>query len=500
MKTFLIFFSAILSFLFFSLQTVDAADFLSGKVIGLAGVFDVSNSFQLSGWVFFNKDGPNSCDTDYNSAIDINCGGDNTVENFPIPEDYGILITRPDKNTVLAKFSGSVWYYMSNGDKGWLDFNHDADIDGCTVFGGTPSVDCKAYLEINDSESWLVSGWAKALNSLSGWVDFRDSAIVNGSPYDFDVYVGAIDPLNNFIFDLRDKALWLKTSGGEIENAYFLSFNCLDGYNGINICASSENYKAQVDLSSEINQKPTVTINALMFNYCTKSGYPVVLPDEGKISLSWEYSDEEGDRQDRYLIHIESTDGQVIKDCESFQDLVSGGTGSASIITKISLDANCNISYGKTYDWTLSVKAQGGDTDWTEPIAGDRFTTPDEPYPYANFTPPDNPRKDANLTFADNSKCYQDGAMVSCANPPDPISGLSYLWEFNEGGDCPPPPSAKSTCPIQSGIGDVNHKYAVEGQFPAVLTVTQGGASCSYTVPIWVGTAFKTPSWIEIAP
>lgn len=474
----------VFSCLFFWANASNAAN-----VSGTAAIFSTSASHTFVGKVFFNlADFVSLCDKESNNYIDLDCGGNNMSDTYA---DYGVTIAND------GTFSGYAFYYMGNGGIiGYLDFDHLSDTVGCAGFGGTNSVNCKAYLQ-----SWQVLGWAKA--SSANWVDFNDSTTINGMFYSINVYLNDSGTLN--VKDFHDKAILLKS--GDPNFAYFISFNCNEGYGSGNVCASpAGNYKVQYNSIAE-NQKPTVTLNDPDMDpaktWCVKTEYPFA-PDEGKVSISWNYADDNSAQSD-YIIQISTdstfTNSSAIKECE-FNDN-AGNT--SQFIARISPLVGCSpiyINYNTTYHWRLRVK---DGTEWSDWSAHKTFTTPIKPLPYISFTVPKNPRADANLTFTDQSKCFDNSLIEKNCDDGSFNSEVSYEWDFSEGLICTAVEQAKNkaTCRISTKKGDADHKYdstSNDKQFPAILTITQGADFCDRTIPVGVGKPFSPPSWTEIAP
>ena len=573
----------ILGFFVFKVEDINAGlygpDLLDGRVVGIANILDAT-TLALRGYVVFNKNGPNSCDTDYNNAIDVNCKGDNNPANYPISVDYGLKITRPSIYNGYTS-SGRVWYYMNTGEKGWLDINRNASTvdcnNACITYTPSPFA-CKFYTCVNNSYIFPIVGWAQAFDDLSGWIysycDVNLPPLLPSYPSSQRCLAGldmVTDDYYATTFFLRGKELWylganlttpvyylsydtgtvklefdaypivdLKVTYNSITSDGPISINSGDTINltwtstRADSCTTSGDWSDTISTSGSVTKSNLTSPSPKIYIItCTGSGgrtdadsvvvninantKPIVVPqnpepdfcpksallaDQGKVTLKWTYTDTEGDRQYSYMIHLTSTG--IDKSCKGTMDVPSGGDGSALIITMPVADSNCSISdNGQTYNWTLSVKAQTGDTDWTTPVAGNSFTAPSQPWPYVRFTPPDRPRTSALLTFTDNSMCYYSGSMISCTANNSVKDTVSYLWEFNEGDSMP---CSGATCSVSTDKGDGNHKYnaSAEGdQFLAVLTITQtqgGTYVCPYSLPIWVGDSLKPPKWIEITP
>lgn len=439
-------------FAFFKVPFAGAAPNVTGEAVLVSG--------GTAYWVRFDKA---DCDSDSNNYIDVACGGDNASAQYAISGGiYGATIS-----DTTGVFSGKVWYYEQGAKilKGWIDFDsRDGSCTGSPWFGSNCGI--VTFADPN------ISGWGRATDSLAGWINFSGVSV-------------------NASNELRNSASWV-TSGSVSGSLYF---NCNDESQG---CSSSLGSYSTLYTGSE-NAKPTATADPVQELYCTKSGYPVS-PDEGKVAISWVYSDAESDPQAEYKIQIDTDSGFT----DPVECSYSGVNNTSQFIAKLSPGAGCSpiqINYGQTYYWRVSVKAGSGNLDWSDWGTGASFTTPANPYPYAKFTPPAYPHAEVDLTFTDNSKCYSAGAMIDC-NDPSIVDSVTYAWDFNE-GTCPPvedPPLPPTTCPTSADKGATIHRYTFSGSYWAELGITQGGITCTYQSLINVGVAFTPPTWIEITP
>ncbi len=223
-------------------------------------------------------------------------------------------------------------------------------------------------------------------------------------------------------------------------------------------------------------------------HYCTKGLFPFS-PDEGKISINWDYEDSGSpgeNTQTEYEIEVQP--GSIT--CSS-----NSSSNTSQFITKLSPlnDGTCPIelNYGQNYTWR--IKAFNG-SQWSDWEDGPSFTTPDNPYPYVNFDfSPENPDTDSEMSFFDNSICFESGVQVDCKGLDE--EDVDYLWDFGNG----------ETDDTQGDIiGIEPFEGGPAGIYQTVLMVdhTTGGQTytCSKEKAIQVGVSFSPPVWNEIVP
>jgi len=351
--------------------------------------------------------------------------------------NYGVNI---DSSTGI--FSGYAW----SENIGWITFN-EADLAGC------PQSPCRAWYEFSTKK---VFGWAKALTDgggWPGWIRLRDT--------NYGVWLDkSVSP-----HEFRDFA-WSDMVIG------WLSFNCK---NTAGACSTS-NYKVVIS-PAVFNQSPKVTSTSDSQNPCAWGSTPQVAKGLS-VTLSWTYSDPDGDPQAAYEI--------IVDDSPSFSDpkfnhLVDPGSAS-SYVLDLSQDDNhdwiSTLNWNTTYYWKVRVKDSMG--NWSNWSNLDSFTTPSHAYPYINFSwNPTSPSVNELTQFTDQSECYDvSGNIVPCS---------SWFWTFQDGD------------PATSSLENPKTKFTSTGSKTVTLKVTDSsGFSCTDSKT--VNSTLPLPEWKEVPP
>jgi len=349
--------------------------------------------------------------------------------------NYGVNI---DSSTGV--FSGYAW----SENIGWITFN-EADLAGCPV---SP---CRAWYDFPTKK---VYGWARALTDgggWPGWIRLRDTNYgvwldTSVSPYEFRDFV------------------WSDMVIG------WISFNCKN----TGVCTTS-NYKVVVS-PTLLNRVPEVTATSEIRNSCAWGTTPQVAPGLS-VTLSWIYSDPDGDPQAAYEIWLDNS--------PSFSDpklnhLVDPSSAS-SYVLDLSQDDNhdwlTTLNWNTTYYWKVRVKdSMGNWSDWSNL---DNFTTPAHAYPYPDFSwNPTSPSVNELTQFTDKSECYNAaGLIVPCS---------SWYWTFQDGD------------PATSNLENPKTKLTSPGTKQVTLTVADSIGSCTDSKTVNIG--YPLPKWKEIPP
>jgi hypothetical protein len=382
-----------------------------------AGISDNISGWAWSeniGWISFN------CYNDYN--------GDGILEDHCSSSNYGVKL---DPSTKI--FSGYAW----SENIGWLTFN-ESELTGC------PQSPCRAWLDSSNN----VQGWARALaygGGWSGWIKLRGpnyGVSLNPSTNEFDGWA------------------WSDMVMG------WISFNCKNQ----NSCPTS-NYK--VLLTTSLNLPPVVTSTSDSQNPCAWGTIPQVASGLS-VTLSWTYSDPNGDPQAAYEIWLD--DNSSFPD-PKFNHLVTTSSAN-SYSLNLSDDDNSDwlssLNWATTYYWKVRVKDSAG--NWSNWSTIDSFTTPLHAYPYIDFSwTPTAVVVNATTTFIDKSDVY-GGATKK-----------SWFWTFQDG------------VPATSGLQNPTIKFISEGSKNVSLRVTDSdNFSCTDSKTINIRRSL--PEWKEVPP
>jgi hypothetical protein len=185
-----------------------------------------------------------------------------------------------------------------------------------------------------------------------------------------------------------------------------------------------------------------------------------------KVTLSWKYSDPDGDLQDSYRVLIDNNSdfsSPEIDSCNGSDSNCSTG------ITATSFTPISNLSWSTTYYWKVKVKDSEG--NWSEYSDSKPFTTIEHAYPSPKFSfDPQKPDKDEEISFYNET--------VYFGQQP------TYRWEFGDG--------------TISYEYEPKHTYTVPSDYSVVLYARDEVGECSYMRIIKI--ASPLPWWKEIIP
>lgn len=370
--------------------------------------------------------------------------------------NYGVNI-----DTTTGKFSGYAW----SEHLGWISFNR-ADTGDPPYDDPCPDGTCIAKLENPanlGSSDVKVLGWARVLSvknnssnagGWDGWIRFDHGR-------DGEVYIDSNGDFHGWAWS--DMVLG------------WLSFNSSDPN------AGGESYKVSVQISG-VNHKPEISeLKAISPDWCGA---------DPAITLSWRFSDDDGDEQEQYQIEIKTSSGSQVLNCQVESEISSS---LVKVRSNFDLD-RCNplhIIYGQQYQARVRVYDGRDWSDWSGWI--DLPIIPAHSYPYPDFTPDSsNPRVGQVVTFEDHTKCYDSSGEVSCYTNPN----IFYAWDFNYD-------ETFSTSSEQKG--DVTTFYNTEGNYKIVLrvidksiTFPDNPAVCEKQKELRI--RGSVPTWTEVAP
>ena len=378
------------------------------------------------GWIKFNN-----CT---NPAEPATCGSIN----------YGVSI-----NPSTGVFSGYSW----SENIGWISFNRSET-------GAPPAepylsgVDYIALLDTSFSPP-QASGWARALAYGGGWDGWMK---LRGSNYGVSLNTTP-DP------DEFEGWAWSDMIIG------WASFSC----NNQGVCGTSD-YKVMTNLS--LNQSPDKPTGlSETWNHCSLQG-------TSKVTLSWQYSDPNGDPQDSYQVLIDNNSDFSSLEIDSCNTALSGGVDTCQAgNSSWNYTPIPSLAWNTTYYWKVKVKDnQGNWSDWSDV---DSFLTPSHAYPYPDFSfSPKNPAKEQVIQFCS----IEEGCPFSPANK-TVFYGVvpaqrSFSWDFDDGAT--------------SNLPNPTHSYLNTGSYQVELTACDEVGCCSISKPLKV--SIPLPEWKEIPP
>ncbi len=203
--------------------------------------------------------------------------------------------------------------------------------------------------------------------------------------------------------------------------------------------------------------KPTDTEES--WDHCSFEG-------TSKVTLSWKYSDPDGDFQDSYRVLIDNNSDFSSPEIDSCSGSESNcPTG----ITSSSYTPIPNLSWSTTYYWKVKTKDSGG--NWSEYSDPKPFTTLEHAYPWPQFSfDPQRPTKDDEISFYNETVYFGQ----------QPI----FRWEFGDG--------------TISYEYEPKHIYTRPSDYTVVLYARDEIGECSHPRVIKVATPL--PWWREIIP
>ena len=445
------------------------------------------------GWISFN------CYNDYGSGMESHCKTDNPAYN----SDYGVSV---DLNT--GKLSGYAWagggidtYYGTDAYTiGWIRMDPPSS-DGYPAIGPAYSA-CLNFPgpgQVCEGQgNNAVSGWARACavfesgcegdlksnaerGGWDGWIKLKGQAQDSG---DYGIQLNVLES------EFKDWA-WAGDSEDREAIVGWISFNAencdLDSNNFVDVICGGDNATIPVPIyrvRSNINFPGYISgVPSLEYKeYCLQS--PI-----GQVGLKWTYDDKEGDWQERYALQVATDPGfaGIVVDYFVGQSVAPGGEGTSLLAVKHNPSGHLDIAYGDNYWWRVRVKAESGNTDWSDWVEGPNFSIQSRACQNPSFTwDPESPSAGMEVIFTDTSTCYNvSGDPYSCSSS----GATSYLWDFGDGDTDP----AK---------GDVSHIYSEAGNFTVRLEITDtidGLPKTCYEEEV-LEPKMPLPQWREVAP
>ena len=370
------------------------------------------------------------------------------------------------------KLEGYAW----SENIGWISFNRSEtgeppDNDPC----GDEA--CIAKLDTSTSPPQLF-GWGRALAACEtipcpvvgacsncggwdGWVKLREKPI---DP-NYQVWLDT-NPTPN---ELRDWAWSDMVLGWQSFNRA----NCDADKNELSDgtpagCPSAgtpiSNYKVMANLV--FNQPPSKSTSLEEgWNHCSFEGV-------SKVTLSWQYSDSDGNPQDSYQVVIDNDSDFSSPEIDSCNPALSGGVNTCQPFNgSWSYTPLPNLAWDAHYYWKVKVKDNQG--NWSEYSDTKSFDTLDHAYPWAEFDwSPPSPQKEVIITF--NSQSHFFGSQQN------------LRWDFNNDGL------------DDSTSSNPTWFYSDTGRYPVKLIVEDELGSCQITHDVHV--ISPVPKWKEIPP
>jgi len=389
------------------------------KIKFFSVIFIICIIILVSFWLIKNSSHPaQSASTDNVSGyawsetigwISFNC----TNGDVCASSNYGVNI-----DSTTGNFSGYAW----SENIGWIDFAPSGP------FPVAPNYPAKLDFSTNKA-----TGWAKAEANGDGW----DGWILLGKE--------AGGWSNQVVIDTGTKELSGWAWGSDVIG--WVGFNCENE----GICGTS-NYKVVAD----INFPPTVE--------CSNTATWVFCVDSRNPTITWTYSDPDGDAQESYQLQIDNNSDFSSPEIDTGEAFSSGTAyhPSGSI-----------LNWSTTYYWRVKAKdEQGNWSDWCSPNCS--FTTIGHAYPDVDFSwSPLNPSTKEPVQFTDETDFY-NGAN-------------SWNWTF------------ESAVPASSVLQNPITTFSEPGNWQVKLKATDSdGYMCPITKTINVN--YPLPTWKEVIP
>lgn len=364
-------------------------------------------------------------------------------------------------------WSENIGWISFNNTSGGGGVNYGVDIDAGGVFSGYAWSENIGWIDFaptgpypqNPQQSvrvnmstGVVTGWARALSYGSGWDGWIEMDSVS---IDLDCAVPTYQEFSGYAWG-SDVVGWINFNGAD--------------------------YGVQTNFA--FNSDPTVSnLSVDQGDYCVLAFHP---------TFSWDYTDVDGDPQDRYQVQIDDDvnieDNPLIDSCVPLQGTCASGNTAKSYIPA----SPSSFDYGTTYYWRVKVwDDECGESTWQT----GQFTTPPHKYPVPLFEwSPSRPSQSELIQFcstaeigrcdSDVSLCYNNaGTEISC-------SGNSFVWSLPSGSEFSSSTSDVSENPA-AGIND-------DGWQNIYLNIDDGVGSCTSSVNLRISAPL--PKWKEIAP
>jgi hypothetical protein len=354
------------------------------------------------------------------------------------------------------------------------------------------------------------TGGNTAAGGWEGWINMTD--IIN-SPSLYEVTVGNGDV---YMEPGEEFKGWAWGGGGsDLSNAVigWISFNRSN-------TASPIDYKVTYQ---PVNSAPNTPSPSHTIDRCCYGCSPQVAQGVS-VTLSWTYSDPEGDPQTAYEIWVDD-DSNFTGAKFNYQASASCSSGSTCSYTlNLSLDGQgieapypeaadwlSQLAWNTTYYWKVRVK-DSGSGKWSSWSSIDSFTMPAHAAPYVNFSwCPTYPAVYQSTQFCsvteagvcdaatcapptDETECYDAaGNVVNCAN---------WSWVFTDATsplDSTPPAEISGSTSEYQNPREI--KFQSSGSKNVTLTVTDSAPTsyqCTKTLPVNLG--LPLPHWKEIPP
>jgi len=368
--------------------------------------------------------------------------------------------------------SGFAW----SENIGWISFNNTSG-GGGTSYG----VDINA--------SGVFSGYAWSENI--GWISFAPSGPYPGNPQQsvrVNLSTGAVTGWARAASYGSGWDGWIEMDSVSIElDCAAPTYQEFSGWAWGSDVVGWINFSDslyQVQTNFVFNDNPVASnLSVDQGDYCTLAFRP---------TFSWDYSDIDGDPQDRYQVQIDDdaniADNPLIDSCVPAQGTCASGNTAKSYLPA----SPSSFAYGVTYYWRVKVwDDKCGESSWQT----GQFTTPDHEYPTPLFEwSPSRPSQgeltqfcstaEAGTCDSDVSLCYNNSdTLISC-------SGSDFIWTLPSGSEF----SSSTTDISENPAATIND----DGWQNIYLNIDDGVGSCTSSVNLRISAPL--PKWKEIAP